>query len=157
VKIVTGDANAKIGRETMHHPTIGKYSLHETTHENGIAAGRQIVIRSTYFRHSPDRRNFKQNDHHFMIDGRHFSDVTDVQAQRSANIGSDHILVVITLRAKICRAYTLRQKQQRRRFAVKTLKSKNVATQYCNELEYEFQSAHDVQTCSLNELWYDTE
>jgi hypothetical protein len=40
---------------------------------------------------------------------------------------------------------------------VKTLKSENVAKQYCNELEYEFQSAHDVQTCSLNELWYDTE
>jgi hypothetical protein len=27
--------------------------------------------------------------------------------------------------------------------------------QYRNELESEFQSAHDVQPCSLNELWYE--
>jgi hypothetical protein len=36
-----------------------------------------------------------------MIDGRHFSDDIDLKAQRGANIDSDHILVVITLRAKI--------------------------------------------------------
>jgi hypothetical protein len=34
VKIVMGDANAEIGRITIHHPTIGKYSLHETTNKN---------------------------------------------------------------------------------------------------------------------------
>jgi hypothetical protein len=50
-----------------------------------------------------------------MIDGRHFSDIIDVKGQRGANIDSD-ILVVITLRVKICRAYTTRQDQQRRRF-----------------------------------------
>jgi hypothetical protein len=43
-----------------------------------------------------------------MIDRRHFLDVIDVKAQSSANIDSDHILVVIKLRAKICRAYTTR-------------------------------------------------
>jgi hypothetical protein len=41
-----------------------------------------------------------------MVDGRHFSDIFDVKAQRGANTDSDHILVVITLRAKICRTYT---------------------------------------------------
>jgi hypothetical protein len=92
-----------------------------------------------------------------MIERRHFSGVIDVKAQRSANIDSDHILVVITLRAKICRAYTTRQEKQRRRFVVERLKSKDVATQYCNELEPELQSSHDVQTRSLNELWYETE
>jgi hypothetical protein len=85
-----------------------------------------------------------------MIDGRHFSDLIDVKAQRGANIDSDHILLVITLRAKICRAYTTRQEQQRRRFAVERLKSEAIQ-------ESEFQSAHDVQTRSLNELWYETE
>jgi hypothetical protein len=55
VKIVMEDANAKIGREIIHHPTIGKYSLHETTNENlrlvDFAAGRQMAIRSTIFMH----------------------------------------------------------------------------------------------------------
>jgi hypothetical protein len=39
------DANAKVGWETMHRPTIDKHSLHESTNENGLrlvdfAAGR---------------------------------------------------------------------------------------------------------------------
>jgi hypothetical protein len=28
--VMGGDANVKIGRKTIHHPKIGKYSLHET-------------------------------------------------------------------------------------------------------------------------------
>jgi hypothetical protein len=56
VKIVMWDANAKIGQETIHHPSIGKYSLHGTKNENGLrlinfAASRQMAIRSTYFMH----------------------------------------------------------------------------------------------------------
>jgi hypothetical protein len=112
-----GDANAKVGREIVHQPTIGKHSLHESTNENGLrlvdfAAGRQIAIKSTNFMHkrihlqtwhSPDGYTFNQINH-CLIDGRHFSDVIDVMAQRSANIDSDHMLVVIKLRARICRA-----------------------------------------------------
>jgi hypothetical protein len=51
-----GDANAKVGRETVYQPTIGKHSLHESTNENDLrlvdfAAGRQAAIKSTYFMH----------------------------------------------------------------------------------------------------------
>jgi hypothetical protein len=31
VKLDVGDANAKVGRETVHQPTIGKHSMHEST------------------------------------------------------------------------------------------------------------------------------
>jgi hypothetical protein len=53
---VMGDANAKVGRETVHQPTIGKHSLHASTNENGLrlvdfAAGRQMAIKSTHFMH----------------------------------------------------------------------------------------------------------
>jgi hypothetical protein len=56
VKLVMRDANAKVGRETVHQPMIGKHSLHESTHENGLrlvdfAVGRQMAIKSTYFMH----------------------------------------------------------------------------------------------------------
>jgi hypothetical protein len=47
-----GDVNAKYGRETVHQPSIGKHSLHESTNENGLrlvefAAGREMAIKST--------------------------------------------------------------------------------------------------------------
>jgi hypothetical protein len=52
VKLVIGDANVKVGRKTVHQPTIVKRSLHESTNENGLrlvdfAEGRQMAIKST--------------------------------------------------------------------------------------------------------------
>jgi hypothetical protein len=86
VKLVIGGANANVGRETVHKPTIGKHSLHESINENDLrlidlAAGRQMAILSTYFMlkqihlqtwHAPDGQTFNQIDH-CLIDGRHFS------------------------------------------------------------------------------------
>jgi hypothetical protein len=50
--------------------------------------------------HSPDGHTFNQIDH-CLIDAKHFSDVIDVMVRRRANIDSDHMLVVIKLRARI--------------------------------------------------------
>jgi hypothetical protein len=95
VKLVMRDANAKVGRETVHQTTIGKHSLHESTNEHELrlvdfAAGGQMAIKSTYFMHkrihrqtwhSPDGHTFNQIDH-CLIDGGHFSDVIDVMTWR---------------------------------------------------------------------------
>jgi exonuclease III len=53
-KLVMGVANAKVGRETLNQPTIGKHSLYESTNENDLsmvafAAGMQMAIKSTCF------------------------------------------------------------------------------------------------------------
>jgi hypothetical protein len=88
-----------------------------------------MVIKSTYFMHkrihlqtwhSSDGHTLNQIDH-CLIDGRYFSDVIDVMARRGTNIDSDHMLVVIKLRARICRASNTKS-QQLRRFAVDRLK-----------------------------------
>jgi hypothetical protein len=89
---------------------------------------------------SPDGHTFNQIDN-CLIDGRHFSHVIDFIARKGANIDSDHMLVVIKLRASICRASNTKL-QQLRRFAVDRLKDWDVASRYYDELESELQ---DVQ------------
>lgn len=48
IKMFLGDFNAKVGREVYYRPTIGKYSLHDTSNDNGtrlidFAVSRNIV------------------------------------------------------------------------------------------------------------------
>ncbi|XP_062558217.1 craniofacial development protein 2-like [Armigeres subalbatus] len=57
VKIIIGDLNAQVGQEEEFRPTIGKFSAHRLTNENGLrlidfAASKNMAIRSTYFQHS---------------------------------------------------------------------------------------------------------
>jgi hypothetical protein len=87
-----------------------------------FAAGRKMAVKSTYFMHkrihlqtwhSTYGHTFNQIDH-CLIDGRHFSDVIDIMAPRSANIDSDHMLVGRKLRAKICRASNTKPQLLRR-------------------------------------------
>jgi hypothetical protein len=148
VKLVMRDANAKNGRETVHQPTRGKHSLHETANENGLrlvdfAAGKQMAIKITYFMHkrihlqtwhSPDGHTLNQIDH-CLIDRRHFSDVIDV-------------LVVIKLRERICCASNTKP-QQLRRFAVGRLNDMDVASLYYDELKSELQGGQ-AQPLSLD-------
>jgi hypothetical protein len=115
-----------------------------------------MAIKSTYFMHkqihlqtwhsSGGHITFIQIDH-CLIDGRHFSDVIDVTARRGVKIDSDHMLVVKTLRTRICRASNTNQ-QQLTRFEVDRLKDRDVTSRYYDELESELQ---DVLPLSLDE------
>jgi endonuclease/exonuclease/phosphatase family metal-dependent hydrolase len=54
--VVMGDFNAKIGKENSLGLVVGKYSLHETSSENGVRLGQftmrnNLVIKSTCFPH----------------------------------------------------------------------------------------------------------
>ena len=127
IKIVLGDFNAKVGRENVFHPTVGNFSLHDTTSDNGMrlvdfAAAKNMVVSSTRFRHkdihkatwvSPDQRTRNQIDH-LVIDGRHSSSVMDVRVIRGANIDSDHYLVAAKVRTRLSRAKNVRNQGQRK-------------------------------------------
>jgi hypothetical protein len=116
-----------------------------------------MAIQSTYFMHkyihpqiwhSSDGHTFNQIDH-CLIDGRHFSDVIDVMAWRGVNIDSEHMVVVIKLRARICRASNTKP-QQLGRFAVDRLKDRDVTSRYYDELESELQGVK-AQPLNLDE------
>jgi hypothetical protein len=81
-QVMVDEANAKVGCETVHQPMIDTHSLHQNTNENGLSAGKQMAIKSTYLMHkriplqtwkSPDGHTFNPIDH-CLIKGRHFSD-----------------------------------------------------------------------------------
>lgn len=104
VKIIIGDLNAQVGQEEEFRPTIGKFSAHQQTNENGLrlidfTASKNMVIRSTFFQHSlPYRYTWRSPQQtesqidHVLIDGRHFSDIIDVRIYRGANFDSDHYI-----------------------------------------------------------------
>jgi hypothetical protein len=73
-------------------------------------------------------------------------------ARRGANIDSDHmlVLVVIKLRARICRASNTKP-QQLSRFAVDRLKNRDVTSRYYDELESELQGVQAQPPLSLDE------
>ncbi|XP_050079522.1 uncharacterized protein LOC126567336 [Anopheles maculipalpis] len=113
VKIVIGDFNAQVGREEVFKPTIGSFSAHQLTNDNGLrlvnfASSKHMTIRSTFFQHEPrfsytwrsPLQTYSQIDH-VLIDGRHFSDIIDVKTYRGANVDSDHFLVMVKLRQKL--------------------------------------------------------
>jgi hypothetical protein len=56
MKILLGDFNAKVGREDIFKPTIGKESLHEISNDNGVrvvnfATSKNLTVQSTIFPH----------------------------------------------------------------------------------------------------------
>jgi hypothetical protein len=56
MKILSGDFNAKVGRENIFKPTIVNESFHRTSYDSGIrvvnfATSKNLVVKSTMFPH----------------------------------------------------------------------------------------------------------
>ncbi|XP_054289682.1 uncharacterized protein LOC129004977 [Macrosteles quadrilineatus] len=97
IKILLGDANAKVGKEELWGDYAGMESLHNVSNDNGIrllslACATNLYISSTSFQHknihketwiSPDGRTKNQIDH-VLIDKRHKTHITDVRSLRGA-------------------------------------------------------------------------
>lgn len=126
VKMILGDMNAKIGRETAFKPNLGNHSLHQECNENGLrlvdlAMSKDLAISSTFFPRkdihkatwkSPDGITSNQIDH-VLINRRHGSDIMDVRTCRGADVESDHYMVLIKYRQRISTAYARRVARDR--------------------------------------------
>ncbi|XP_067633265.1 craniofacial development protein 2-like [Eurosta solidaginis] len=125
IKAVLGDFNARVGKEGVFGPKVGKLSLHNENSPNGLrlidfVGARNMVISSTKFMHkkihqptwlSPDQETRNQIDH-VVIDGRHASSVLDVCTIRGSNIDSGHYLIAANIRTRLNAAKTKEQKTQ---------------------------------------------
>ncbi|OXU23053.1 hypothetical protein TSAR_001437 [Trichomalopsis sarcophagae] len=110
-RIVLGDFNAKIGREEMFRPTIGKESLHNASNDNGIrvinfATAKDLIIKT--IRHT---------------------NVLNVRAYRGAYSDSDHFLVVAKLRARLVANQNSKRTSKVESFDIEKLRRHNRANQ----------------------------
>jgi hypothetical protein len=115
MKMLWGDFNAKIGREDIFKPTIGKESSHEISNDNGVrvvnfSTCKNLVVKSNMFLHrsihkctwtSPDGQKHNQLDH-VLIERRRYSSILDVPFFRGADCDdTDHYLVVAKVRERL--------------------------------------------------------
>lgn len=114
IKIFLCDCNAKIGRETMYRPTIGKESLRDVINDYGtrvinMAISKELVINSTYFprknihKHtwvSPNGLTKNQIDH-VMINKKHMSCISNMRSYRGSDADTDHYLIIAHFRIRL--------------------------------------------------------
>lgn len=165
VKIIIGDMNAKIGKEEIYRPVIGRHSLHNTTNDNGMrliefAASKCLVICSTHFKHKdihkhtwkhPNGTTFNQIDH-MLVNSRHFSDVMNVRSYRGANSNSDHFMIMATIRARLSNVQKQRY-QKTPRYDVAKLKDNNIADRYANGIATELNNQNAAPDIPINDIW----
>ncbi|XP_062715888.1 uncharacterized protein LOC134291753 [Aedes albopictus] len=151
----------------MYRPVIGRNSLHAVSNDNGqrcvnFAASRGMVVRSTFFPRkdihkatwrSPDQQTENQIDH-VLIDGKFFSDITNVRTYRSANIDSDHYLVAVCMRSKLSTVITTRRSRTPR-LNIEQLRNVEVAQDYAQQLAVALPTEEQLGAATLEDGWRD--
>jgi len=99
IRLIVGDLNAQVGRETSFGQTIGKESWNHTTNDNGhkivdFCSSRDLIISSTYIPRkniykytwsAPDGKTKSQIDH-IIIDKRHKTLIRNIRSYRGGGV-----------------------------------------------------------------------
>ena len=171
--IIMGDMNAKVGNDNTYYTReMGKNGC-RVMNENGerladFCALNNMVIGGTLFPHqsihkltwqSPNGRDINQIDH-FMINGTWRRSLQDVRVRRGADVGSDHHLVVATVKLKLRR--TDKQYNRKMKFDIQKLKSEETKRAFAVEVRNRFQALQDrneeeENTGNIDRKWKDVE
>lgn len=167
IKILFGDANAKVGNEPGWKQYTGCNSMHNTTNDNGmrlinLASSKNLKIVSTSFPRkdihkvtwvSPNGLVKNQIDH-VLIEERHKSCILDVSSKRGAECGTDHFLIIIKIRLKICKEKREKQNSKSKVDLAK-LADKNIRKEFELKLSNRFQALEaDKETeSSVEDKW----
>lgn len=166
MKIVLGDANAKVGREQIWKTAIGNHSLHQESNDNGtrlasFALSNDYKISSTMFPRkdihkytwtSPNGLTKNQIDH-VLVDQRHKSSITDVKSVRGAECGTDHSLILVKVNQRIA-IQRRKEEIQERRIDTERLELNRVAKEFKIKLENRFRVLEDIDgNEDINSNW----
>ncbi|PSN35187.1 hypothetical protein C0J52_22574 [Blattella germanica] len=158
MKIVLGDFNAKVGREDIFRPTIGKFSLHEDSNDNGVrlvtfATSKNLIVKSKTSQHkdihkytwtSPDGETRNQIDH-VLVDKRWHSSIIDIRSVRGLDCNSDHQLVRVKIRERLALTRGTDTKDDSQKFELKNLRNDEV------RLEYQIKITNRFETLECSE------
>ncbi|XP_073670675.1 uncharacterized protein [Paramisgurnus dabryanus] len=151
MKIVMGDMNAKIGSDnTNYERAMGREGC-GTMNENGerlmeLCTTYNLVVGGTLFPHreihkltwySPNGRDKNQIDH-FMINCTWRRSLLDVRAKRGADVGSDHHMVVATVKVKLRKTGVKRPGRQE--LDVEKLQNPKIKSTFVLQLRNKYQA-----------------
>ena len=146
--ILMGGMNAKVGADNTDRER--EKGRHGEMNENGemladFCSTNSLVIGGTIFSHrkyhkatwvSPDKLTENQIDH-VMVRQRYRSSLQDVRVRRSADIGSDHHLVVTKIKMRLSTRKNL--PKPRKKFNVGKLKQKDTKQMFQLSLHNRFE------------------
>ena len=166
IKLVLGDFNARVGRDSDAHPgVIGKHSYHTESNDNGkrmldFCTMHQLTIGGTLFEHkdihkttwrSPNGHTVTQIDH-ICISKRWSHSLLDVRSMRGADINTTHYLIRGYVSVK------LKCPQKRRKAArlpaLEHLRDRSKSQEYSNKIaEKYYGSDRKLENPSLEDQW----
>ncbi|XP_063912017.1 golgin subfamily A member 6-like protein 22 [Zophobas morio] len=166
LKIVLGDLNAKIGQEKLFRPTIGKYSKHEVTNNNGqmlidFAREKDMIIKSTYLLPkkeihkgtwiAPDGKTVNQIDH-VLIERMEERNITDVRSYRGPDLDTDHFLVGVKMKQIVPFAKHRKNQERKNLKTCVRLKNEEERKMYL-EMVNDWVAGERQDTEDIEDLW----
>ena len=166
--IVTGDFNAKIGKDnTGRERIMGREGL-GTMNENGemfvdFCVFNDLVIGGSVFQHkdihkatwvSPDHHTVNQIDH-ITIDKKFRRSLQDTRVRRGADVASDHHLVVGRVRLKLKKCLPPGSKAGRK-FNTIYLNDRALKSTFKLTLSNRFQALENCEDDPMETLWETT-
>ncbi|XP_068081518.1 uncharacterized protein [Anabrus simplex] len=161
--MILGDFNAKDGNKEVFVPTIGREGLHDEGNDNAIrlinfTTSTNMNVRSTNLPYkqlhketwySCDDKTVNQIDH-VLIDNRHRSSITDIRAYRGAEIGSDHNMIIASVKIKL-KAFCKSQTEERCKVDTEKLKQEDERLKYNVEITNRFDIVGEDPTEDIEE------
>ena len=167
--MVMGDMNAKVGNDNRNRELImGKHGLPAEISENGelfleFCSTNDLVIGGTMFPHKRVHKvTWMSNDgvtenqiDHITINRRFRKSLQDTRVMRSADVGSDHQLILAKVKIKLTRV--VKPKSSRTKYCVEKLKDLQIKEEFqlklANRFDVLYNGSDQEEDDDLDQEW----